>query len=73
MSTVVEHSINLEHHIQLHNTSVLSTKSRYVGRIFREADRELHLNHTNKEDGLCLSKSWKVLICFLEEHRKLLS
>jgi hypothetical protein len=30
---------------------------------------ELHPNIMNREDGFCLNKSWKSLICFLKNHR----
>jgi hypothetical protein len=35
-SAVAEHSINLDHRIQLQNTTILSTKSRYMNRMIRE-------------------------------------
>jgi hypothetical protein len=74
MSAVVEHSINLWHHIQLLNTSILSTKPRYMDIIIREAiEIVFHPNNVNREDGFCLSKSWKSLICCLTDHRKSLS
>jgi hypothetical protein len=31
---------------------------------------ELHRNNMNREDGFCLSKSWKPLICSLKDRRK---
>jgi hypothetical protein len=44
------------------NTKILSTKSRHVDRVIREAiEIELHLNNMNREDGLCQSQSWKPL------------
>jgi hypothetical protein len=47
-SVTTEHRINLGHRFQLDNTSVLSTKHRYMGHIIREAtETELH--------GHCLS------------------
>jgi hypothetical protein len=70
-SAVAEHSINLGHHIQLQNTTILSTKPRYKDRIIREAiEIELHPNNMIREDGFCLSKSWKPLICSLKDRRK---
>jgi hypothetical protein len=36
-SAMAEHSINLRHHIQLRNTSILSTIPSYMNCIFREA------------------------------------
>jgi hypothetical protein len=70
-SAVAEHSINLGHHIQLQNTTILSIKPRYMDCIIREAiEIELHPNNMNREDGFCLSKSWKPLICSLKDCRK---
>jgi hypothetical protein len=45
--SVVAKHINLGHSIQLQNTTILSTKSRYMDRMIREAiEIELHLNNT---------------------------
>jgi hypothetical protein len=60
---VAEHSVDLEHYIKFHNTSVLVTKTQYMDRIVREAiEIELHRNSMNREVGFCLSKSWKLII-----------
>jgi hypothetical protein len=68
-SAVAKHSINLGH-IQLQNTSILSTKSRYMDQMIREATDELHLNNMNRENGLHRSWSWKPLIHSLKGCRK---
>jgi hypothetical protein len=61
----------LGHHIQLQDTTILSTKPRDWDRIIREAiEIELHPNNMNKDDGFCLSKSWKPLIYSLKDRRK---
>jgi hypothetical protein len=61
---MAEHNINLGHHIQLHHTTILSTRPGYMNHIIREAiEIELHSNNMNKEDDFTLSKSWKPLIC----------
>jgi hypothetical protein len=36
-STIAEHSINLDHWIQVHNTCILANKLRYIDQIIREA------------------------------------
>jgi hypothetical protein len=58
-STLAEHSINLGHCIQLHNTSILAKKLRYMDHIIiREAKEiELHPNNINRENGFSLSRS----------------
>jgi hypothetical protein len=60
-SAVAEHSIDQGHRIQFHNSSILSTKMRYMN--LREAiEIELHPYNINREGGFCPSKSWKPLI-----------
>jgi hypothetical protein len=67
-SAAAEHSINLGHPIQLHNTSILVKKPRYMDRVIREAiEIDLHPNNVNREDGFSLSNSWKLLISGLRE------
>jgi hypothetical protein len=49
--------------MQLQDISILSTKSRYMYQTIREAiEIKLHPDSMNREDGLCLSQSWKPLI-----------
>jgi hypothetical protein len=61
----------VEHCIQLQNTTILSTKSRYMDQIIREMiEIELHPNNMNRADGFCLSKPWKPLICSLKDCRQ---
>jgi hypothetical protein len=67
-SAVAEHSVDLRHRIQFHNTSMLATKTQYMDRIVRETiEIEVHPNNMDREVGFCLSKSWKPLICSLQK------
>jgi hypothetical protein len=62
-SAVDEHSIDHGQSIQFHNSSILTTKTRYMNRTVRVAmEMELHPYNINTEGGFCLSKSWKPLI-----------
>jgi hypothetical protein len=68
-SAIAEHTVNLGHRIQFHETSILATRAQYMDRIIREAiEIELHPNNMNREVGFGLSKSWKLLICSLKKH-----
>jgi hypothetical protein len=70
-SAVAVYSISLGHCIQLQDTTILSTKSRHMDWMIREATEiELHPNNMNREDGLHLSQSWKPLIHSLKGCRK---
>jgi hypothetical protein len=72
ISAMAEHSINLGHCIQLHHATIISTKPRYMDHIIGEViDIELHPNIMNRENGFCLSKSWRPLIWSLKDHREL--
>jgi hypothetical protein len=67
-SAIAEHSVDLGHRILFHSTSILTTKTRYMDRIVREAiEIELHPNNMNREMGFCLSSSWNPLICSLKK------
>jgi hypothetical protein len=70
-SAVAEYSIYLDHRIQLQNTNILSTKSRYMDRMIREAiEIDLQPNNMNRKDGLRLNRSWKPLIHALKGRSK---
>jgi len=70
---VVEHSANLDHGIQLHDTSILSKKSGHMECIIKGVtENEFHPDSMNKV-GFSLSTSWKPLIQVLKERKKTLS
>jgi hypothetical protein len=59
-SDMADHSINRGHRVQLQNTTILSNKSRYMDWMVKDAiEIELQASIMNREDGLCLSRSWK--------------
>jgi hypothetical protein len=59
-SAVAEHSIDLEHLTEFHCASILAMKTKYMGRIVREAiEIELYPYNINSKGGFCLSISWK--------------
>lgn len=67
-SAMVENSIYLGDHIQLHNTSILSTKH-MICTIREEIEIVLHPINMNREDGFHLSKLWKHIFS-LKNHGK---
>jgi hypothetical protein len=69
-SAIAEHSIDQGHCIQFHSSSILTTKTRCMDRVVREAiEIEFHPYNINREGGFCLSKSWKPLIGSLKLSR----
>jgi hypothetical protein len=68
-SALVEHGFNHNHKILLQEAEVLSTKSGYLDRLIMEAiEVNLHSNNINREDGLILSRAWKLIIRLLKEN-----
>jgi hypothetical protein len=67
---MAEHSINLDHRIQLQNASILAKKSIRMDRIIRIA---LYADNMNREDGFSLNSSLKPFILALKERKQLSS
>jgi hypothetical protein len=69
-SDVAEHSSGRGHSIQLHNSSILAMKTRYMDRIVWDAiEIELQPYNVNRKDSFCLSKSWNPLIGYIKSFR----
>jgi len=67
-STMVKCGINLSHHIQFQDTSILAMRSGCMEHIIREAiEIELHPDNMNREEGFSLIKSWKPLLQTVKE------
>jgi hypothetical protein len=75
LKVVAEHSINLGCCIQVQNTSKHPVQQNQIYGLYNleTVEIELHSNNINKENGFCLSKAWKPLICFLKNCRNPLS
>jgi hypothetical protein len=59
------------HCIQVRYTSILSKKAGHMDHTISEVTEvELNPENMKEEDGFCLSKSWKPLMCSLIYHRK---
>jgi len=55
---MAEHSINLGHHIQFNDTSILAKKPRHVECIISKViETELHSDSMNREESFSLSRS----------------
>jgi hypothetical protein len=65
---VAEDRLNHDHHIQLPDTKILSTKPGYMGWLITEATK-MELHRSNMKDGILLSRSCKPLIHALRKQR----
>jgi hypothetical protein len=71
-SAVADHRIYYGYRIQFYNSFIVTTKTRYIHRISREAiEIELYPYNINREGGFCLSKSWKPIIGSLKSFGRL--
>jgi hypothetical protein len=63
------HIFNKEHHIHILDTTIPSTKSRFMDHVISKKETKLHPN-MNREDGLMFIRSQKPLIHSLKTKRK---
>jgi hypothetical protein len=70
-SEMAQHSFNHEHNAIPQDAKILSAKSKYMTQIISKAAKtELHPNNMNRENNHVLRRSWKPLMCSLNEWRK---
>jgi hypothetical protein len=67
-SAMTEHIINLGHHIQCHDFSILAKQSGHMECLIREVTEiKPHHDNMNRAEGFSMSRSWKPLIQILKE------
>jgi hypothetical protein len=65
-------NINLGHYIQPLDSSIVAGRSTCINWVIRNVmEVELCPNNMNREDGFCMSKSWKPLIFTVKYERRL--
>lgn len=66
-STIVEHSIELEHRLKFQDTKILAKTSVYMDQlVYESTEIWLHLNNVNYKEGFKLSQAWNPAIRFLK-------
>jgi hypothetical protein len=71
MLAVARNSLNHDHHIQLQDTKIFSTKPGYMDWFTREAT-DIELHPTKLKDGTLLGRSMKPVIHAFRKQRSLL-
>jgi hypothetical protein len=67
---VLEHWIDISHHINFNSTSTVGMATRYISCLMREAtETQLYLSNFNREKGFTLSHTWHPVFDLLKQYR----